>query len=246
MAVQLRYPAIDPQGSASEDSYMTLSRGLILAIAVTALLAAGAAADAKTAKKKRVAMPVTTASVPAATTGPGMGMMGMGGTAGAGMGMQSLPPPGEPFVLRFFDQIDADHNQQLSRAEIEAWAGKMREQFQAEVQQRFAAADANADGQLSREEAQAAAPRIYEHFEFLDANDDGAVTLAELQQLRDPALMRQRVLERVRAADRNGDGKLDLAEVQASLPGMAAHFTLLDRDHDGYLTPDDFAGMGGF
>jgi Ca2+-binding EF-hand superfamily protein len=225
---------------------MTLSRGLILAIAVTALLAAGAAADAKTAKKKRVAMPVTTASVPAATTGPGMGMMGMGGTAGAGMGMQSLPPPGEPFVLRFFDQIDADHNQQLSRAEIEAWAGKMREQFQAEVQQRFAAADANADGQLSREEAQAAAPRIYEHFEFLDANDDGAVTLAELQQLRDPTLMRQRVLERVRAADRNGDGKLDLAEVQASLPGMAAHFTLLDRDRDGYLTPDDFAGMGGF
>ena len=225
---------------------MTMSRGLILAIAVFALLAASAAADARNAKKNRVAMPATTAAAPATTARPGMGMMGMGGTAGAGMGMQSMQPPGEPFVLRFFDQIDADRNQQLSRAEIEAWVGKMHEQFQAEVQQRFAAADANADGQLSREEAQAAAPRIYEHFEFLDANDDGAVTLAEVRQLFDPALMRQRVLARVRAADRNGDGKLDLTEVQASFPGMAVHFAQLDRDHDGYLTPDDFAGMGGF
>jgi len=199
---------------------MTMSRGLILVIAVSALLAASAAADAKNARKNRVAVP--------------------------GMGVQSMPSPGEPLVLRFFDQIDTDRNQQLSRAEIEAWDGKMHERFQAEVQQRFVAADANVDGQLSREEAQAAAPRIYEHFEFLDVNDDGAVTLAELQQLRDPALMRHRILERVRAADRNGDGQLDLAEVQASLPGMAVHFAQLDRDHDGYLTPDDFAGMGGF
>lgn len=230
---------------------MTTSRALILAIAVAALLAAGAAADAKNGKRNRSATPVAACAIPTTPTAPGtasmgMGSNGMGGAVGAGMGMPSMPSPGEPFMLRFFDQIDADHNQQLSRAEIEAWVGKMREQFQAEVQQRFAAADVNADGRLSREEARAAAPRIYEHFEFLDANDDGAVTLAELQQLRDPASMRQRVLERVRAADRNGDGKLDLAEVQAAFPGMAVHFALLDRDHDGYLTPDDFGGMGGF
>jgi Ca2+-binding EF-hand superfamily protein len=161
------------------------------------------------------------------------------------MGPQSMPSPGESFLLRFFDQIDADHDQQLSRAEIEAWAGKMRAQFQAEVLRRFLAADSNADGRLSREEAQVGAPRIYEHFEFLDANSDGAVTLAELQQLRDPALMRQRILERVRAADANGDGRLDMAEVQRAFPGLAARFALLDRDNDGYLTPDDFAGMGG-
>lgn len=221
---------------------MTISRGFILAIAAAALLAAAAAADAK---KRRVTTPptATATAAPAMMGRPGMGPAG---TANAGMGMSSMPSPAELFLLRFFDQIDADHNQQLSRPEIEAWVGKMHEQFDAEMQKRFAAADVNADGRLSREEAQAAAPQVYAHFEFLDANEDGVVTLAELQQVRDPAVMRQRVLERVRAADRNGDGKLDLAEVQASFPGMAAHFALLDRDHDGYLTPDDFAGMGGF
>ena len=224
---------------------MTMSRGLIVAVAAAALLTAGAAADAKKAKTKRLVAPATTVTAPATMGGSSMGSMAMGAASGAGMGLQAPSSTGEPFVLSHFDEIDADHNQQLSRAEIEAWVARMREQFRAEVQQRFAAADANADGQLSRDEARVGAPRIYEHFEFLDADRDGYVTLAELAVLRDPAAMRQRILERVRAADTDGNGKLDLAEVQAAFPGLAAHFTLLDRDQDGYLTRDDFAGMGG-
>ena len=227
---------------------MTVSRGLILAAAVAALLMTAAAADAKSAKKKRVALPAATAAAPACSSGSGvtgMGGMGMGGGAGAGAGLQQGAAPGEPFVLRYFDEIDTDRNQQLSRAEIEAWVKQARAQLAAQIKERFVAADTNADGQLSMDEARLGAPRLYEHFAFVDANQDGMLTLGELQQLGDRDLMRQRILERVRAADRDGNGKLDLAEVQAAFPGMAANFALLDRDHDGYLTPDDFAGLGG-
>ncbi len=215
---------------------MTMSRGLIVVAMVAALLMAGAAADARSSKKKRAAMPATTATVPAPGAGAGM----------AGMGMAPRPGSGEPMVLQHFDEIDADHNQQLSRAEIEAWVQKAREQFAAQVKARFAAADTNGDGLLTADEARVGAPMIYEHFAFIDANQDGFVSPAELQQLGDRELMRQRILERVRAADTDHDGKLDLAEVQAAFPGMAGRFALMDRNGDGYLTPDDFMqGPGG-
>jgi Ca2+-binding EF-hand superfamily protein len=150
-------------------------------------------------------------------------------------------------VLRHFDAIDADGNGQLSRAEVTAWTERVREQARARLVQQFQAADVNGDGQLSREEARAGTPRLYEHFEFVDANGDGLVSLAELAQLRDREQVRQRVIERLRAADVNRDGKLDLAEVQVAFPGLAARFKLLDRDGDGYLTPDDVQqGLGGY
>jgi Ca2+-binding EF-hand superfamily protein len=164
---------------------------------------------------------------------------------GSGMGMPQAAP-GEPLVLRYFDAIDTDRNQQLSRAELEAWVSNARGQFAAQVQQRFVAADANGDGQLSLDEARLGMPMLHDHFQFVDADRNGFVTVAEMQQLGDRELMRQRVLDRVRAADTDKNGKLDLAEVQAAFPGLASRFTLMDRDGDGYLAPDDFAGMGGF
>lgn len=215
---------------------MTMSRGLILTAAVCAALLVAGDVDAKGPKKKKraaQAAPVT-AVVPAVAPS-------IPGSAAA------QPANGEPWVLRHFDAIDADGNGQLSRGEITAWTEQAREQARAHLLQQFRAADANADGQLSREEARAGTPRLYEHFEFVDANGDGQVSLAELAQLRDREQVRQRVLERLRQADQNRDGKLDLAEAQVAFPGLAARFTLLDRDGDGYLTPDDLGRqLGGF
>ncbi len=207
---------------------MAISRGFILTAAVCAALLAAGDVDAKgPKKKKRTAQPApVTAVVPAVAPV----VPGAAGAAAAN---------GEPWVLRHFDAIDADRNGQLSRGEITAWTEQVREQARARLLAQFRAADVNADGQLSREEARAGTPRLYEHFEFVDANGDGQVSLAELAQLRDRELVRQRVIERLRAADVNRDGKLDLAEAQVAFPGLAARFALLDRDGDGYLTPDD-------
>jgi Ca2+-binding EF-hand superfamily protein len=212
---------------------MTMSRGLMVTAAVCAVLLAAGDVDAKGPKKKKRAMqaaPVATAVVPAAA-GP----------------VAAMPASGEPFLLRHFDAIDADRNGQLSRAEITAWAEQAREQARLQLLAQFKAADVNSDGQLSREEARLGTPRLYEHFEFVDANGDGQVSLAELAQLRDREQMRQRVIERLRQADQNRDGRLDLAEVQVAFPGLAARFAQIDRDGDGYLTPDDLGQrLGGF
>jgi len=54
-------------------------------------------------------------------------------------------------------------------------------QMQAELQKRFAAADANGDGQLTRDEAKGKMPMVYKRFDEIDAAHKGAVTLADIQ-----------------------------------------------------------------
>jgi Ca2+-binding EF-hand superfamily protein len=215
---------------------MTMSRGLILTAAVCAALLVAGDVDAKGPKKKKRA--AQAAPVTAVVPAPAAAVPGAAVAATANS---------EPWVLRHFDAIDSDRNGQLSRAEITAWTDQVRAQARQQLLAQFKAADVNGDGQLSREEARAGTPRVYEHFEFVDANGDGLVSLAELAQLRDREQVRQRVIERLRAADVNRDGKLDLAEAQVAFPGLAVRFTLLDRDGDGYLTPDDLERpLGGF
>jgi Ca2+-binding EF-hand superfamily protein len=213
---------------------MTITRGLILAAAVGALLAGGAA-DA--AKKKKGPMPVAPPAATAAQGAAPAGQCNGPGPMGAGLGLG---------LMERFDAIDTDQNGQLSKAELQAAIDKGREQFQAQVKERFAAADGNGDGKLSRDEARLGAPQVFEHFEFIDADNDGFLTLTELAALRDREQMRLRILERVKQADKDGNGKLDLAEVQAAFPGISQQrFTQLDRDGDGYLAPDDFMRPGG-
>jgi Ca2+-binding EF-hand superfamily protein len=212
---------------------MTITRGLILAAAVGALLAGGAA---EAARKKKGPMPV---AAPAATVAQGNAPAGQCnglGPMGAGIGLG---------LMDRFDEIDTDQNGQLSKAELQAAIDKGREQFQAQVKERFAAADSNGDGKLSKDEAKLGTPQLFEHFEFIDGNDDGFVTLAEIAALRDREQLVKRILERVKLADTDGNGKLDLTEVQAAFPGLASRFTQLDRDGDGYLTPGDFMRLGG-
>lgn len=54
------------------------------------------------------------------------------------------------------------------------------QQMAAEMQRRFAAADANADGKLTRDEAKGKVPFVYKHFDEIDTAHSGAVTLADI------------------------------------------------------------------
>jgi hypothetical protein len=54
------------------------------------------------------------------------------------------------------------------------------QQMMERAQQRFADADTNHDGRLSREEAKAGTPRLADHFDEIDSDHDGELTTAEI------------------------------------------------------------------
>lgn len=101
-----------------------------------------------------------------------------------------------PRLSGHFDEIDADKDGYLSRAEIREWhqathQGKekqkdaapkegMRQGKMKQAADRFKEADKNSDGKLSREEAKAM-PRIDKNFDAIDADKDGQVTPDEIR-----------------------------------------------------------------
>lgn len=50
----------------------------------------------------------------------------------------------------------------------------------ARMAERFKAADTNADGKLTRDEAKSKMPMVYKHFDEIDVNHTGAVTMADV------------------------------------------------------------------
>ncbi|MDQ2927078.1 MAG: EF-hand domain-containing protein [Pseudomonadota bacterium] len=50
----------------------------------------------------------------------------------------------------------------------------------AKMQARFAAADANHDGRLTRDEAKSGMPFVYKHFDDIDKQKAGSITMADI------------------------------------------------------------------
>lgn len=94
---------------------------------------------------------------------------------------------------------------------------------------RWKAADGNNDGYIDRGEAQAMSP-IAKHFDELDADKDGKLSMDEIQNSAQT---------RLHAADTNQDGVIDRAEADASLPRVAKAFDRLDTNKDGKLTVEE-------
>lgn len=84
-----------------------------------------------------------------------------------------------------FDQIDANRDGFIVRSELTRYHERMRPQREAEhakrADERFAAADLNKDGKLSRVEVSEKMPRLEKAFAFLDEDRDGFLTRADLK-----------------------------------------------------------------
>jgi Ca2+-binding EF-hand superfamily protein len=116
------------------------------------------------------------------------GHHGHHGAHGA-MFMKSVDTDGDGAISKaesdaFFNKIDANKDGKLDRAEMSAYRKAQHEQHRAEMRQRFdarfKAADKDADGALSKQEAQAGMPRLANRFDQLDGNHDGKLTQQEL------------------------------------------------------------------
>jgi hypothetical protein len=106
----------------------------------------------------------------------------------------------------------------------------------------FKSLDTNADGVITKDEAQAAATaRIDKTFADLDTNQDGQITQEEITAARDArrAEMEAKFAERFKQADTNGDGLLSKEEAQAGMPMLTRGFDRLDGNKDGMLTLDE-------
>ena len=100
--------------------------------------------------------------------------------------------------------------------------------------ERLKAADKNADGMLSREEA-AALPRVAAHFDEIDANKNNQITMEELRAFH-AARHGEHAGAFMKRMDTDNDGKISKAE---ALAAAAAHFDAADTNKDGFLTPDE-------
>ena len=77
------------------------------------------------------------------------------------------------------EELDGDHRKAVLLARQR---GNARlERMMAQVQSRFAAANTTHDGKLTREQAQAGMPRVAQHFDEIDTQKAGFVTLAQIE-----------------------------------------------------------------
>jgi Ca2+-binding EF-hand superfamily protein len=109
---------------------------------------------------------------------------------------------------------------------------------------RFAAADSDHNGLLSRAEVRTGLPRLASRFDELDSNRDDQLPADELR-----ARSRNRndrrssteggFAEHFRRADSDRDGSLTRDEAEKSLPRIAAKFDRIDTDRDARLTREE-------
>jgi Ca2+-binding EF-hand superfamily protein len=139
-----------------------------------------------------------------------------------------------------------------------------RAEMQAHVAKMFARLDANRDGFVTREEAQAVhaqmAAKMQQRmaqraqnrgadrskaFDRIDANHDGMISRDEFASAPRPhgmMMMRMAAMHRglggqmFDMADLNKDGRVSLAEAQQA---ALQHFDRADLNHDGILTPEE-------
>lgn len=109
---------------------------------------------------------------------------------------------------------------------------------------RFAKADTDKNGVLSRAEVDRGLPNLVPRFNDIDRNRDGNLSPEELRTWSASRKAEDRkgeggFAEHFRRADADGDGGLTRAEVDKALPRLGAKFDRIDANHDGKLSQDE-------
>ena len=147
-----------------------------------------------------------------------------------------------------FARLDADNNGQLSREEMHAQRGEHRGRRGGHRGGRpgggFEGADANNDGNITRDEFLA---RPIQMFERLDANHDGVISASERPQRPERGERRTDDGPGHERGDRpnpdaDGNGAISRAEFTAMGAGMFDH---LDANNDGRVTREEAQAQRG-
>ena len=140
-----------------------------------------------------------------------------------------------------FDAIDLNRDGQVSREEMAARSKARREERHAAAKQRWQAADADGNGEISMQEASESMPLLARHFQKIDVDGSGQLSHSEVRKSRSEhhEHVRARFAERWQSADVDGDGTLDLAEAQTGMPRLAERFSHVDVDNNGKVTQEE-------
>lgn len=122
---------------------------------------------------------------------------------------ENISPPvteaGQDEHIQNLDQgITAEESMRLRRALVEYSRAvdpshiqieERRRLMRKRIQERFFGSDKDNNGVISRQEAAETLPQIFRHFSQVDLNDDGAISVSELEAVQTRATERQQAAE---------------------------------------------------
>jgi Ca2+-binding EF-hand superfamily protein len=121
-------------------------------------------------------------------------------------------------------------------AMLSAPATGLAEDFAKRLDDAFKRADKDKDGTLDRNEAKAL-PQVSKHFDRIDLNKSGAISLTEIKAYLKQASksIQEKGKDAFQAADKDKNGTLSREEAKA-LPKVARNFDKVDADKDGTVS----------